>query len=768
MLCRHLHVLLATLLFLATAFYGVLPAIAQTVGDPEAPVVISLPDPLTPEAINALVSRLSDAQVRQLLLERLDAEAVSSTDETQESTTSDFFDYLTRLASATVESLTYNITHTGEIIAAEGRVLGDYVSDLGIEGVSTFLGVFALAIALGVVAELLIYRVFVKRRIRLEAHRPSGDIFETLPVLGRRLWQQLVGTVIFFLVMSLALHLMMPERLAPMAHIISRWLIVVPRISFALLVFFLAPRRADLRLASCDDWTAHYLLRNLLGVTLTTGLAMTLLGINNMLNAPPESYRIGFWFTLIVFFWLAVIFIRARDGFRMMMRGRHERHSPMELWVAEVYPWFAVGVIVATWVLCIVVAVTGASELLRGGRHLVSLAVLLIAPLLDPLIRAIVQHYVPPMRGGGTVAQRAHASNLAAYTRIGRVLVFSAVLVTTARLWGLTPLSVASAGVGERFAINLVQALLISVVGYLIWEVVRLIINRRLANENTGASGVTHEADSDAPRIGAPPSSRLGTILPPISWTLQAIVITLTALTALGNLGINVTPLLAGAGVAGIAIGFGAQKLVSDIMSGMFFLIDDAFRLNEYIDVGGTVGTVERISLRSIQLRDSKGPVLIIPYSNIRTVTNFGRDWGIMKLKFTVPFDTDLEKVRKIFKKIGQEMMDNPALAPGFIEPFKSQGVGEFNEYGIVVRGKFVHKPGTQFGIRKEIFKRVQEEFAANGIQFARREVRVSVSGSDGHLTEEETTAAAAAAAETIAQQERDAAAKAKAAGQKP
>ncbi len=187
----------------------------------------------------------------------------------------------------------------------------------------------------------------------------------------------------------------------------------------------------------------------------------------------------------------------------------------------------------------------------------------------------------------------------------------------------------------------------------------------------------------------------------------------LTVLTALGNLGINVTPLLAGAGVAGLAIGFGAQKLVSDIMSGLFFLIDDAFRLNEYIDTGGVQGTVEKISLRSIQLRDSKGPVLIIPYSDIDKVTNFGRDWGIMKLRFTVPFGTDTEKVRKIFKKIGQEMMENPELAPGFIEPFKGQGVAEFTDYGIVVRGKFMHKPGAQFGIRKQIFKRVQEEFAA-------------------------------------------------------
>ncbi len=446
------------------------------------------------------------------------------------------------------------------------------------------------------------------------------------------------------------------------------------------------------------------------------------------------------------------------------MRGRFLEQSPFEEWAIRVYPWFCLGAIGITWLLAQTIGAMGHSELLQDGRHIISLAVLLIAPLLDTVIRALVLHFVPPMKGEGHIAQKAYASNVNAYTRMARVLVFGAVLLITAKLWGITLMSMASASMGEQFAVHLIQALMICVVGYLVWEVVRLLINRKLANEMTAVTDGPDASESETPHADAGPASRMGTILPMVSWALQAVIITLTVLTALGNLGIDVTPLLAGAGVAGLAIGFGAQKLVSDIMSGLFFLIDDAFRLNEYIDTGGTQGTVEKISIRSIQLRDSKGPVLIIPYSNIKTVTNFGRDWGIMKLKFTVPFDTDIEKVRKIFKKIGQEMMDDPALAPGFIEPFKSQGVGEFNEYGIVVRGKFMHKPGAQFGIRKQIFKRVQEEFAANDIQFARREVKVSVSGSGGeHLTEEQTHQVAAAAAETVAADERAKAAAAKA-----
>lgn len=120
-----------------------------------------------------------------------------------------------------------------------------------------------------------------------------------------------------------------------------------------------------------------------------------------------------------------------------------------------------------------------------------------------------------------------------------------------------------------------------------------------------------------------------------------------------------------------------------------------------------------------------------------------------MKLKFTVPFDTDLKKVKDIFKKIGKDLQQIPELSEHMMQPFKSQGVLEVDDVGIVVRGKFMAKPGQQFTIRKEIYNRVQKEFDANGIQFARREVRVNLNRGDPEgLTQEEREAVASAAAE--------------------
>jgi len=221
--------------------------------------------------------------------------------------------------------------------------------------------------------------------------------------------------------------------------------------------------------------------------------------------------------------------------------------------------------------------------------------------------------------------------------------------------------------------------------------------------------------------------SRMATVLPILRMTSSFIIIVFSIFAILSSLGVNTTPLLAGASVIGLAIGFGAQTLVKDIVSGLFFLVDDAFRMGEYVEIGGIKGTVERIALRSLRLRHHLGAQHTIPYGEVATLTNYSRDWVIMKLRFRVPHDTDVEKIRKLFKKLGKDMLDHPTLGKDFLAPFKSQGVLEVDEVGMLIRGKFTCKPGGQFMIRKEIYVRVQQIFAQNNIEFAKRKVEVQL-----------------------------------------
>jgi small-conductance mechanosensitive channel len=280
-------------------------------------------------------------------------------------------------------------------------------------------------------------------------------------------------------------------------------------------------------------------------------------------------------------------------------------------------------------------------------------------------------------------------------------------------------------------------------VAYVLREVTIAAINRRLAIE--GAAAAAPGSGFDVAR-----GSRLKTILPLVRRALQATIVVVAALMILSSLGVNIGPLLAGAGVVGLAVGFGAQTLVKDLISGLFFLLDDAFRVGEYIEIGGFGGEVERINVRSLSLRTPLGAIHTIPFGGIDVVANYSRDWAIVKMEFRVTYDTDMTKVKKIFRKIGEDLAKDPELGAGFLQPFKFQGVKAMEETGILFRGKFMAVPGAQFQIRKQIFESVQKAFKEQGIKFAQRRVQVDLPpGLD--VDEDTKTAITNAAAAAVA-----------------
>lgn len=282
----------------------------------------------------------------------------------------------------------------------------------------------------------------------------------------------------------------------------------------------------------------------------------------------------------------------------------------------------------------------------------------------------------------------------------------------------------------------------ISLVGYVIYHAVRIWIDTRIEEEG-GADVKTEPGDEG---VGSS-ASRLATLLPLFrNFMLFTIFVTLILMVLL-ELGINVAPLFAGAGVVGIAIGFGAQTLIRDILSGAFYLFDDAFRKGEYIDIGSVKGTVEKISVRSFQLRHHLGALHTVPFGEITHLTNYSRDWVMMKLPLRVTYDTDVEKVRKLIKTLGQELLDHPLEGPKFLQPLKSQGVYKMEDSAMIIRIKFMTRPGDQWTTRKLVYSRIRELFEANGIKFAHREVTVRLQDREvGSLTLDEQEAVAAAA----------------------
>ena len=313
---------------------------------------------------------------------------------------------------------------------------------------------------------------------------------------------------------------------------------------------------------------------------------------------------------------------------------------------------------------------------LRGGAVLLTALMFLAAPHLDTMIGNWAQQ---GLESPDISIPAAAGRQTARFTVLAMILAMLGTLwaVPLAAGYGVDLLEVAKGASGVA---------LIALVAAFLWNVVGTVTRRALRAELPAVGG-----DEEVPSA---PRSRLGTLVPLLSAVGKSSILMLAVLSMLVLVGVNVWPLIGGLSVFGLAIGFGSQTLVKDVVSGLFFLVDDAFRFGEYIETSGAKGTVEKISVRSVSLRHQRGALATIPYGEIGKIQNFSRDWMIEKLTFRVAFDTDVEKVRKIFKKIGQEISADPELAGDLLEPFKSQGIAEVEDGTLVIRAKFKAKAG--------------------------------------------------------------------------
>ncbi len=291
------------------------------------------------------------------------------------------------------------------------------------------------------------------------------------------------------------------------------------------------------------------------------------------------------------------------------------------------------------------------------------------------------------------------------------------------------------------------DAAIILTVALMFWQVLSSWIERKIQE-----SLPEEEEETEDDEWGAAANrGRSYTLLPMIRKFIGSVLVVMVTMTVLSSTGVDIGPLLAGAGVVGLAVGFGAQKLVADMFSGFFYLLDDAFRVGEYMEAGGVSGTVESISLRNVMLRHHRGMLQIVPHSELGAITNFMRGGIVVKFNLDFPYDADIDKIRKIIKKVGIAMLADEELGKDFIKPVKSQGVREITNSVMSIRVKFTAQPGTHFVIRREAFKRITEALNAKGIHYAHRKVIVDLPPTTTeNMTPEQVKAAGAAAMERV------------------
>ncbi|WP_119391819.1 mechanosensitive ion channel domain-containing protein [Taklimakanibacter lacteus] len=319
-------------------------------------------------------------------------------------------------------------------------------------------------------------------------------------------------------------------------------------------------------------------------------------------------------------------------------------------------------------------------------------------------------HYLLRPPEAGTDARPIPAVTLAVIDRGIRMALILLAAFLLARVWGLNMRSMETGDPAIMiFLRGLLNAIIIVLAADFGWSIIKALIERKLGGTPASGAGEEHVLD--------PQQARIRTLLPIIQNITFAVILILAILTILSSIGIQIGPLIAGAGVVGVAVGFGAQTVVKDVISGVFYLLDDAFRVGEYISSGKYMGTVESFSLRSIKLRHHRGPLFTIPFGELGAVQNQSRDWKIDKFNITVGYDTDLDAARKLIKKIGQQLAADPEFAPWVIEPIKMQGVQEFGDYGIVLRMKVTTRPGGAFGMKRKFHVLINKAFRENGIE---------------------------------------------------
>ncbi len=570
-------------------------------------------------------------------------------------------------------------------------------------------------LGLGYAVEQLFVRMVAALRMRLAAVQPEADFLERFGRIAGLLIVDLLGLALF-VVAAVILFLLVYEGHEP-----TRLFVLTVLSATILLRIMTAVSRAlfgtgdtSLSLTALDPGTARTAHRYVVAASAIGAfgfLGNDLLRLYGLGQEPFFLVRfiVGVLFTLSVL----VGIWRVRAGIADAILSQFNADSTgAGTFPAIVHLWH-VPVILYILVVYGMTVFSGFSGQTAGPRPgLWSLLLIAVLPLLDRVLCAAIDRFL------GSAFDAAGGSRRI-LRRATHILVVLLGIIFVAAIWRADVFDVAEAGIGARMVRAILDVALTGFVGYVAWGLLNAALARYMPEE------AESEAGGDEGSGAA--TTRAGTVLPLFMRFAQVAIAVIVVMVALSALGVNIGPLLAGAGIIGIAVGFGAQTLVRDLVSGLFFLIDDAFRRGEYVDLGGIKGTVERINMRSMVLRHHLGPLHTVPYGEIQHLTNYSRDWVIMKLEFRVSYDTDVNKVKKIFKQIGRDMLEHPDMGKDFIEPFKSQGVKAMEESAMIVRGKFMAKPGTQFTIRKELYNRVQKAFQENGIEFAHRRVMVDL-----------------------------------------
>lgn len=337
---------------------------------------------------------------------------------------------------------------------------------------------------------------------------------------------------------------------------------------------------------------------------------------------------------------------------------------------------------------------------IRGG---LTLLVVLAAALLIWGIRVLLKALVDRVAPEQAEAPKAKKIPIGRWSmRVARIAIIGVAILAILRVWGFDLSQLDDGPVGAALAL-IGRVAVILAIAFALIEVAQLAIASMFGRVAKRARNARRAA-------------QVRTLAPLISGVVTTIMILMATMMTLSEFGIEIGPLIAGAGIIGLAVGFGAQTLVKDFLTGVFLIIEDAVSVGDSIMIGSISGVVEKMSLRTIKLRDSEGTLHVFPYSEAQVIHNHTRDFGFAAFTLTLDYSADIGEAIALMQRVGQELRADPDFEQRITADIEVFGVDQLTETGVVLKGRLRTVAGARASVRHAYLKRIKEAFDQAGL----------------------------------------------------
>ncbi|WP_233835695.1 mechanosensitive ion channel family protein [Paraburkholderia sp. ZP32-5] len=483
---------------------------------------------------------------------------------------------------------------------------------------------------------------------------------------------------------------------------------VLCRVIVIIGAFFLQPNAPRLRLLRMGDRWAAFVLGWIERIVGVVGAGVALAEVAQALGMSDAAHLALLKVVALVgHVMISILILRCAKPVGNRIRKRFAARESLEVLgsaLADAWAWVAAAIVMALWFIWAFDVQNGYHALVNIGG--MTLAILVGARLVSIVIfGALARIFDVQDESRSLVHQHAYRY----YPLLRRVVSWIIGIVTALALlqaWGVDVIDLFRAGtIGGRLASALVTIGVAAVVALVVWEVVNVAAERRLDDWTTRGDLVR--------------AARLRTLMPMLRTALFCVIALVVVLTGLSELGVNIGPLLAGASIFGVALGFGSQKLVQDFITGIFLLMENAMQVGDWVTLAGVSGTVEYLSIRTVRLRGSDGSLFTVPFSSVSTVNNTNRGLGNAAVRVNIVFGQDVERAIDTLKEIGASLREDDKFKDGILSDFAFWGVDALDGSAVTLAGQIQCRDTARWGVQREFNRRIFERFSERGIEIA-------------------------------------------------